>query len=64
MPEGYKNVGVREELYAQVEMWVRKSKRYRSISEFIHESIRLRLERLESEEKSEQVSFTQRRKPS
>jgi Arc/MetJ-type ribon-helix-helix transcriptional regulator len=54
MPEGYRNVGVREDLYKQVEAWVRKSKRYRSVSEFIHEAIRLRLERLEGE-KEEQV---------
>ncbi len=54
MPEGYKNVGVQEDLYRQAEAWVKKSKRYRSVSEFIHEAIRLRLERLEGE-KEEQV---------
>ncbi len=56
MPEGYKNVGIQEDLYAQAEAWVRKSKRYRSVSEFIHEAIRLRLERLEGEEKVEVVA--------
>ncbi len=63
MPEGYKNVGVQEDLYAQAEAWVKKSKRYRSVSEFIHEAIRLRLERLEGEEKAEVVA-TARRKSS
>lgn len=51
MPEGYRNVGVQEDLYEQIEAWVKKSRRYRSVSEFIHEAIRLRLERLEGEEK-------------
>ncbi len=63
MPEGYKNVGVQEDLYAQAEAWVKKSKRYRSVSEFIHEAIRLRLERLEGEERPEVVA-TARRKSS
>jgi Arc/MetJ-type ribon-helix-helix transcriptional regulator len=63
MPEGYKNVGVQEDLYAQAEAWVRKSKRYRSVSEFIHEAIRLRLERLEGEEERVEVA-TARRKSS
>jgi Arc/MetJ-type ribon-helix-helix transcriptional regulator len=63
MPEGYKNVGVQEDLYAQAEAWVRKSKRYRSVSEFIHEAIRLRLERLEGEERTE-VAVAPRRKSS
>ncbi len=56
MPEGYKNVGIQEDLYAQAEAWVKKSKRYRSVSEFIHEAIRLRLERLEGEERVEVVA--------
>jgi Arc/MetJ-type ribon-helix-helix transcriptional regulator len=62
MPEGYKNVGVQEDLYAQAEAWVRKSKRYRSVSEFIHEAIRLRLERLEGEEEKATVTGPARRK--
>jgi Arc/MetJ-type ribon-helix-helix transcriptional regulator len=52
--QGYRNVGIREDLYKQAETWVRKSKRYRSVSEFVHEAIRLRLEKLE-DEKEEQV---------
>jgi Arc/MetJ-type ribon-helix-helix transcriptional regulator len=63
MPEGYKNVGVQEDLYAQAQAWVKKSKRYRSVSEFIHEAIRLRLERLEGEERAE-VAVAPRKKPS
>jgi Arc/MetJ-type ribon-helix-helix transcriptional regulator len=54
--KGYRNVGVREDLYKQVEAWVRKSKRYRSISEFIHEAIRLRLERMEAEKDKQAIT--------
>ncbi len=56
MPEGYHNVGVQEDLYKQAEAWVKKSKRYRSVSEFIHEAIRLRLERLEGEKEAQLVA--------
>lgn len=47
---------MQEDLYKQAEAWVKKSKRYRSVSEFIHEAIRLRLERLEGERKERLVA--------
>ena len=43
MPE-WATISIREELIAEVRKLVKASGRYRSISEFVAESIRLRLE--------------------
>jgi len=42
----YENVGIQRELYDEVKEYVGKSGRYRSVSEFVHEAVRLRLEQL------------------
>lgn len=42
----YENVGIQRELYDEVRGFVAKSGRYRSVSEFVHESVRIRLETL------------------
>lgn len=42
----YENVGIQRELYAETKEYVTKSGRYRSVSEFVHEAVRLRLEQL------------------
>ena len=48
----YENVGIQRELYEEIRQYVLKSGRYRSVSEFTHEAVRLRLEQLVRESKS------------
>jgi Arc/MetJ-type ribon-helix-helix transcriptional regulator len=42
----YENVGIQRQLYEETREFVGKSGRYRSVSEFVHEAVRLRLEQL------------------
>ncbi len=42
----YENVGIQRQLYDEVRGFVDKSGRYRSVSEFVHEAVRIRLEQL------------------
>jgi Arc/MetJ-type ribon-helix-helix transcriptional regulator len=42
----YENVGIQRRLYEEVRDFVDKSGRYRSVSEFVHEAVRIRLELL------------------
>jgi Arc/MetJ-type ribon-helix-helix transcriptional regulator len=42
----YENVGIQRELYEEIKDYTTKSGRYRSVSEFVHESVRLRLEQV------------------
>jgi Arc/MetJ-type ribon-helix-helix transcriptional regulator len=52
MPVGnYRSVSVREELIERVERLIRKVKTYHSISEFVSEAVRLRVEAIERQEK-------------
>jgi Arc/MetJ-type ribon-helix-helix transcriptional regulator len=48
----YENVGIQRELYDEIKEFVSKSGRYRSVSEFTHEAVRLRLEQLIRESKA------------
>jgi hypothetical protein len=43
----YRNISLRAELVDEIEKFVEKSKRYRSIADFVTESARLRREELE-----------------
>ncbi|MCD6562674.1 MAG: hypothetical protein J7K23_02005 [Thermoproteales archaeon] len=43
----YQNVGVRIELILRIKELIKRNIGYRSISEFVNESIRLRLEQLQ-----------------
>ncbi len=45
----YENVGIQRALYDEVRAYTEKSGRYRSVSEFVHEAVRLRLEQLARE---------------
>jgi Arc/MetJ-type ribon-helix-helix transcriptional regulator len=47
----YENVGIQRQLYEETREFVGKSGRYRSVSEFVHEAVRLRLEQLIREPK-------------
>ena len=49
----YQNVGIHHDLFEELDLFVKETKRYRSVSEFVHESIRLRLELLKREERLE-----------
>jgi Arc/MetJ-type ribon-helix-helix transcriptional regulator len=42
----YENVGIQRELYDEIRDYTTQSGRYRSVSEFVHEAVRLRLEQL------------------
>lgn len=42
----YENVGIQRQLYDEARGFVDRSGRYRSVSEFVHEAVRLRLEQL------------------
>jgi hypothetical protein len=46
MQTGYRSISLPEELVNDVECFVKNSGRYKSISQFIAESVRLRLEEL------------------
>jgi metal-responsive CopG/Arc/MetJ family transcriptional regulator len=46
MQTGYRSISLPEELVNDVESFVKNSGRYKSISQFIAESVRLRLEEL------------------
>jgi Arc/MetJ-type ribon-helix-helix transcriptional regulator len=51
MPAGnYRSVSVREELIERVERLIHKVKTYHSISEFVSEAVRLRVEAVERRE--------------
>jgi len=53
MPSGnYRSVSIREELLERVEKLIRRVKTYHSISEFISEAVRLRVEAIEKQEKA------------
>ncbi len=47
----YVNVGIQRQLYNEIRVFVDKSGRYRSVSEFVHEAVRIRLEQLFPEQK-------------
>jgi Arc/MetJ-type ribon-helix-helix transcriptional regulator len=47
----YENVGIQRQLYEEMREFVGESGRYRSVSEFVHEAVRLRLEQLTHESK-------------
>ena len=50
MPAGnYRGISLKEELFERVEKLIRKLGTYRSITEFISEATRLRLEALEKQ---------------
>ena len=52
MPTGnYRSVSVREELVERVERLIRRVKTYHSVSEFVSEAVRLRVEAIERQEK-------------
>jgi Arc/MetJ-type ribon-helix-helix transcriptional regulator len=52
MPAGnYRSVSVREELVERVERLIRRVKTYHSVSEFVSEAVRLRVEAIERQEK-------------
>jgi Arc/MetJ-type ribon-helix-helix transcriptional regulator len=56
MPTGnYRSVSVREELVERVEKLIRKVKTYHSVSEFVSEAVRLRVETIERQEKPREV---------
>jgi Arc/MetJ-type ribon-helix-helix transcriptional regulator len=52
----YENVGIQRQLYEETREFVGKSGRYRSVSEFVHEAVRLRLEQLIRELKESRAS--------
>ena len=55
MPSGnYRSVSIREELLERVEKLIRRVKTYHSISEFISEAVRLRVEAIEKQEKAKE----------
>jgi Arc/MetJ-type ribon-helix-helix transcriptional regulator len=52
VPTGnYRSVSVREELVERVERLIRRVKTYHSVSEFVSEAVRLRVEAIERQEK-------------
>jgi Arc/MetJ-type ribon-helix-helix transcriptional regulator len=52
LPAGnYRSVSVREELVERVERLIRRVKTYHSVSEFVSEAVRLRVEAIERQEK-------------
>jgi Arc/MetJ-type ribon-helix-helix transcriptional regulator len=54
MPVGnYRGVSLKEELFERVERLIRKLGTYKSVTEFISEATRLRLETLEKQLKEE-----------
>jgi Arc/MetJ-type ribon-helix-helix transcriptional regulator len=56
MPTGnYRSVSVREELVERVEKLIHKVKTYHSVSEFVSEAVRLRVEAIERQEKTREV---------
>jgi Arc/MetJ-type ribon-helix-helix transcriptional regulator len=56
MPAGnYRSVSVREELVERIEELIRRVKTYHSVSEFVSEAVRLRVEAIERQEKAREV---------
>ena len=52
MPKGnYRSVSVREELVERVEKLIRRVKTYHSVTKFVSEAVRLRVEAVERQEK-------------
>jgi len=53
MPKGnYKSVSIREEIIDHVKNLIDRVKTYHSVSEFVSEALRLRIELLEKQEKT------------
>jgi Arc/MetJ-type ribon-helix-helix transcriptional regulator len=52
----YENVGIQRQLYEEIRDLVDKSGRYRSVSEFVHEAVRIRLEQLLKELKEQRAT--------
>ena len=52
----FRSISLRAELVAEIEQFVKKSGRYRSIADFLTEAARLRLEELEKNKREEAVS--------
>jgi len=53
MPKGnYKSISIREEIIDHVKNLIDRVKTYHSVSEFVSEAVRLRIELLEKQEKT------------
>jgi Arc/MetJ-type ribon-helix-helix transcriptional regulator len=48
--EGFRGISIKKSLADEAEQFIRKSKRYKSIAEFVSEAMRLRLEQLKPRE--------------